>query len=326
MMQTTVVQISRTGGPEVLEFTDVELPAPEQGEVLIEHTAIGLNFIDTYQRSGLYPVSLPSGLGSEAAGIVRAVGPGVTSLSPGDRVVYTGGPLGAYCGARNYLADRLVRIPAGISDEQAAAVLLKGLTAWYLLYHSYSAKPGNTVLVHAAAGGVGLLLCQWAQHLGVTTIGVVGNEDKAQLARNHGCTHTLLANDPDIAARVRELTGGRGVQAVYDSVGKDTFFASMDSLAPHGVMVSYGNASGVPEPFSVMELAKRHSLYITRPVLFDFIPTREELLMASGLLFDLVTDGTLRITIGQRYPLADVAHAHTDIEARRTRGSTVLLP
>ena len=325
-MRTTAVQISRTGGPEVLEFANIELAAPRPGEALIEHTAIGLNFIDTYQRSGLYPVSLPSGLGSEAAGIVREVGPDVTSLQPGDRVVYTGGPLGAYSGARNYAAERLVRIPDGISDEQAAAVLLKGLTAWYLLYHSYPAKAGDTVLVHAAAGGVGLLLCQWANHLGVTTIGVVGSEDKAQLARSHGCTHTLLASDPDIAAHVRDLTGGCGVQAVYDSVGKDTFFSSLDSLAPHGVMVSYGNASGVPEPFSVMELAKRHSLFITRPVLFDFIATREALLMASGVLFDLIADGGLRITIGQRYPLADVARAHTDIEARRTQGSTVLLP
>lgn len=325
-MQTTAVQISRTGGPEVLEFANIELGAPRPGEALIEHTAIGLNFIDTYQRSGLYPVSLPSGLGSEAAGIVREVGPDVTSLQPGDRVVYTGGPLGAYSGARNYSVERLVRIPDGISDEQAAAVLLKGLTAWYLLYHSYPAKAGDTVLVHAAAGGVGLLLCQWASHLGVATIGVVGNEDKAQLARSHGCTHTLLAGDPDIAAHVRDLTGGHGVQAVYDSVGKDTFFSSLDSLAPHGVMVSYGNASGVPEPFSVMELAKRHSLFITRPVLFDFIATREALLRASGVLFDLIADGNLRVTIGQRYPLADVARAHIDIEARRTRGSTVLLP
>ena len=325
-MQTTAVQISQTGGPEVLEFVDIQLAAPQPGEALIEHTAIGLNFIDTYQRSGLYPVSLPSGLGSEAAGIVREVCPGVTSLRPGDRVVYTGGPLGAYAGARNYAADRLIAIPDGISDEEAAAVLLKGLTAWYLLYHSYPAQRGDTVLVHAAAGGVGLLLCQWARYLGVTTIGIVGNEDKARLARSHGCTHTLLADDADIAARVRELTDGRGVQAAYDSVGKSTFFASLDSLAPHGVMVSYGNASGVPEPFSVMELAKRHSLFITRPVLFDFIATRDELLKASGLLFDRVADGSLQITIGQRYRLADVASAHIDIEARRTRGSTVLLP
>jgi NADPH2:quinone reductase len=305
---------------------DRELAAPQRGEALIEQTAIGLNFIDTYQRSGLYPVSLPSGLGTEAAGIVLEVGAGVTSLSPGDRVVYTGGPLGAYCGARIYAAERLIRIPEGISDEQAAAVLLKGLTAWYLLCHSYPAKPGDTVLVHAAAGGVGLLLCQWASHIGVTTIGVVGNEDKAQLARAHGCSQTLLAGDPDIASRVREFTGGRGVQAVYDSVGKDTFIASLDSLAPHGVMVSYGNASGIPDPFSVMELAKRHSLFITRPVLFDFISTREELLMASGVLFELVANGALRIMIGQRYALADVGRAHIDIEARRTRGSTVLLP
>lgn len=325
-MHTAAVQINRTGGPEVLEFVDLELPPPQAGEVLIEHTAIGLNFIDTYQRSGLYPVSLPSGLGSEAAGVVREVGPGVTALRPGDRVVYTGGPLGAYARARNYSAERVLRIPDGISNEQAAAVLLKGLTAWYLLYHSYPARAGDTVVVHAAAGGVGLLVCQWATHLGVKTIGIVSNPEKAALASAHGCAHTVLASDPDIVGKIRELTDGRGAHAVYDSVGKDTFFASLDSLAPHGVMVSYGNASGLPEPFSVMELAKRHSLFITRPVLFDFIASREALLQASNTLFELVGNGILRITIGQRYPLADIARAHSDIEARRTQGSTILLP
>ena len=325
-MKTTAVQIASTGGPDVLQLVDIEVPAPGPGEALVEHTAIGLNFIDTYQRSGLYPVSLPTGLGSEAAGVVLEVGAGVDTVSPGDRVVYAGGPLGAYAGARSFAAERLIRIPKRISDEQAAAVLLKGLTAWYLLYHSYPARSGDTVLVHAAAGGVGLLLCQWARHRGVKTIGVVGSAEKARVAEANGCTHTLLADTPELAARVRELTDGRGVQGVYDSVGKDTFFASLDSLAPHGVMVSYGNASGVPEPFSVMELARRHSLFVTRPVLFDFLTTRADLLEASETLFNLVADGTLRITIGQRYALADVAQAHRDIEARRTHGSTVLLP
>ncbi|MEX2495434.1 MAG: quinone oxidoreductase, partial [Woeseia sp.] len=290
-------------------------------------TAVGLNFIDTYQRSGLYPVELPAGLGSEAAGIVEAVGDGVSQLGPGDRVVYTGRrPAGAYAEARNYPADQLVPIPEGVSDEQAAAVFLKGLTAWYLLRRSYPVQKGDAVLLHAAAGGVGSLASQWARHLGATVIGVVSSEEKAQLARSQGCRHIVMADTKDTAVAVRKLTDGEGVAAVYDSVGRDTFFASLDSLRPHGVMVTFGNASGPVEPFAPSELAKRHSLYVTRPVLFDFIDTRERLLAAAAELFELMAKGVLKIHIGQRYALKDAATAHRDLEGRKTTGSTVLLP
>jgi NADPH2:quinone reductase len=325
-MQAHTFQINANGGPEVLEWRVVDLGQPQGGEALIRQTAVGLNLIDTYHRSGIYPISLPSGLGSEAAGVVEAIGPAVTDIKAGDRVAYAGGALGAYAEARLLPAERLVLIPDGITDEQAAAVLLKGMTAWYLLHHSYPVKAGDVVLVHAAAGGVGLLLCQWARHLGVTVIGVVSTAAKADLARENGCQHIILSQESDIAARVRELTQGEGVAAAYDSSGRDTFYASLDSLRPHGVMVSYGNASGVPDPVSPLELSRRHSLYLTRPVLFDFISTRHALLAASKAVFDLVTAGILHVHIGQRYRLSDAAQAHTDIEARKTSGSTVLLP
>lgn len=325
-MQAHTFHLERNGGPEVLEWITTDVPAPASSQVLIRHTAIGLNLIDTYHRSGIYPITLPSGLGSEAAGVVEAIGSDVSSVKPGDRVVYAGGALGAYAEARICPSERLVAIPEGVSDEQAAAVFLKGMTAWYLLHHSYPVKSGDSVLVYAAAGGVGLLLCQWARHLGVTVIGVVSTEAKAEMASQNGCHHIILADEPDIAARVRELTDGEGVAAAYDSAGKETFYASLDSLRPHGVMVSYGNASGIPEPFSPMELSRRHSLYVTRPVLFDFIATRAELLVASKAVFDLVSAGVLRVNIGQRYALSDAVQAHRDIEGRKTIGSTVLLP
>jgi NADPH2:quinone reductase len=324
-MKTHAIRIEKFGGPEVLHYVQTELPEPGPGEARIRHTAIGLNFIDTYHRTGLYPVALPAGLGSEAAGVVEAVGRGVTVVRPGERVAYTGAP-GAYAERRNCPADRLVPLPEGVDDVVAAASLLKGLTAWYLLFRSYPARRGDTVLLHAAAGGVGSLASQWARALGVTVIGVVSSEDKAELARMQGCTHVLMAGDEDLPGKVRALTGGAGVAAVYDSVGRDSFFQSLDCLRPHGVMVSFGNASGPVEPFAPAELAKRHSLYVTRPVLFDFIETREKLLAASGELFARIADGTLEVRIGQRYPLADAAHAHRDLEARRTTGSTVLLP
>ena len=324
-MKTKAIRIHEYGGPEVLQYEEVDLPEPAEGEARIRHTAIGLNFIDTYHRNGLYPAPLPTGLGSEAAGIVEACGPGVTEVTTGERVVYTGRPADAYSMARNFQASRLVPIPDGISDEEAAAVLLKGLTAWYLLRRSYPAQKGDTVLLHAAAGGVGSLLCQWARHLGVTVIGVVSTDEKAEMAKSHGCHHVLMA-DEDIAARVRELTDGVGVAAAYDSSGKDTFYASLDSLRPHGVMVTFGNASGPVEPFAPLELAKRHSLYVTRPVLFDFIDTREQLLAACEELFAVLASGAVTISINQKYALQDAAQAQIDLEARKTTGSTILIP
>lgn len=325
-MKTHAIRIHQFGGPEVLDFEEVDLPAPGPGEARVRHTAIGVNFIDTYHRTGLYPLELPAGLGSEAAGVVEAVGQGVTEVREGDRVVYTGQPTDAYSVQRNFAASRLVPIPDGVSDEQAAAVLLKGLTAWYLLKHSYPVRPGDPVLLHAAAGGVGSIASQWAKHLGATVIGVAGTEEKARLAREQGCDHVILAGHENLPGAVRELTGGEGVAAVYDSVGAETFFDSLDALRPHGVMVTFGNASGPVPPFAPLELAKRHSLYVTRPVLFDFIGTRERLLDASAQLFSVLENGAVRISVNQRYPLAEAAQAHRDLEARLTTGSTVLLP
>lgn len=310
----------------MLRYENVDLPDPGAGEVRIRHTAIGLNLIDTYHRSGLYPMELPSGLGSEAAGIVDAVGSGVENLSVGQRVAYTGRPPMAYSQARNWPAERAVPIPDGISDEQAAAVLLKGLTAWYLLRRSYPVQPGDPVLLYAAAGGVGSIASQWASHLGATVIGIVSTDAKAELASSQGCDHVLLADDDDISGKVRELTNNEGVAAVYDSVGKDSFMTSLDCLRPHGVMVSFGNASGPVDPFAPAELAKRHSLYVTRPILFDFIDTPVRLAEACNELFQVISDGVVKIQVNQRYPLSEAAQAHRDIEARKTTGSTVLIP
>ena len=324
-MRTKAIRIHEFGGPEQLRFEDVELAQPGEGEVRIRHTAIGLNFIDTYHRTGLYPIGLPAGLGSEAAAIVEEVAPGVADVKIGDRVVYTGGPTDAYSERRNYSANRLVPIPDGVSDEQAAASFLKGMTAWYLLKRSYPVKEGDTVLLYAAAGGVGSIASQWARHLGARVIGVVSTDEKASLALEQGCAEVVMAGD-DVASRVRELTDGEGVAAVYDSVGKDTFFASLDCLRPHGVMVTFGNASGPVEPFAPAELAKRHSLYVTRPVLFDFISSRDSLLTVSADLFDVIASGAVRISVNQEYPLQDAALAHRDLEARKTIGSTILRP
>jgi len=325
-MKTNAIRIHEYGGPEVLQFGEVELADPAPGEARIRHTAIGLNFIDTYHRTGLYPVELPTGLGSEAAGIVDAVAADVTVVKVGDRVVYTGRPADAYSEYRNFAADQLVPVPEGVSDEAAAAVLLKGLTAWYLLRRSYNVQPGDPILLHAAAGGVGSLASQWANHLGATVIGVVSTAAKAELARAQGCHHVIMADNDDIAAEVRALTGGEGVAAVYDSIGRDTFTNSLDALRPHGVMVTFGNASGPVDPFAPAELAKRHSLYVTRPILFDFIDTRERLLEATAALFDVVGKGIVKINVNQRYALKEAAQAHRDLEARKTTGSTVLVP
>ena len=325
-MKANALRIHSFGGPEVLEWTEVDVPDPGEGEAQIRHTAVGLNFIDTYHRTGLYPVDLPTGLGSEAAGIVEAVGPGVTDVNVGDRVVYTGRPADAYSELRNFSSWQLMPIPNEISDEQAAAVLLKGLTAWYLLRRSYRVQEGDAVLLYAAAGGVGSLASQWGSHLGAIVIGVVSTDAKAELARANGCEHVIMADDNDVPGAVKKLTGGDGVAAVYDSVGRDTFFASLDCLRPHGTMVTFGNSSGPVDPFAPSELAKRGSLYVTRPSLFDFIDTRERLLHACDELFNVVTRGAVKITIGQTYSLKDAANAHRDLEARKTTGSTILLP
>jgi NADPH2:quinone reductase len=325
-MKTNAIRMYEYGGPDVMQYLEVDLAEPGEGEARVRHTAIGLNFIDTYHRTGLYPMDLPTGLGSEAAGVVEAVGDGVTEVKPGDRVVYTGRPADSYSERRNFPAWQLVPIPEGVSDEQAAAVMLKGLTAWYLLRRSYPVQAGDTVLLHAAAGGVGSLASQWANHLGATVIGVVSTDEKAEMARNQGCAYIVKADSPDIAAEVRALTGGDGVAAVYDSIGRDTFFSSLDSLRPHGVMVTFGNASGPVEPFAPAELAKRHSLYVTRPILFDFIGTREGLLAACEELFGVIASGDVKISINQKYDLKDAAQAHIDLEARKTTGSTILTP
>jgi NADPH2:quinone reductase len=322
-MKAKAIRIHEYGGPEVLKFEEVDVPEPGEGEARIRHTAIGLNFIDTYHRIGLYPMDLPTGLGSEAAGIVDAVGAGVTDVKPGDRVVYTGPPANSYSEYRNFEAWRLVPIPDGITDEQAAAIMLKGLTAWYLLKRSYRVQPGDPILLYAAAGGVGSLASQWAKELGAMVIGVVSTEEKAALARSNGCDHIIMADNPDLPAAVRELTGGEGVAVVYDSVGKDSFMASLDSLRRHGVMVTFGNATGPVDPVAPVELAKRGSLFLTRPVLFDFIATREDLLAATAELFDVVRRGVVSISINQRYPLSEAAQAHRDLEARKTTGSTI---
>ncbi len=325
-MKSKAIRIYEFGGPDVLRWEEVDVPDPGEGEVQIRHTAIGLNFIDTYHRTGLYPVDLPTGLGSEATGIVEAVGPGVTGVAVGDRVVYAGTPANSYSEIRNIAAWLLVPVPDDMPDEQAAAVLLKGLTAWYLLRRSYRVNKGDAILLYAAAGGVGSLTSQWAKHLGATVIGVVSTDEKAELARTNGCEHIVMSDDADIPGTVKGLTGGEGVAAVYDSVGRDTFFASLDSLRPHGTMVTFGNSSGPVDSFAPAELAKRGSLYVTRPILFHFVNTREKLLHACDELFDVVHSGAVSISIGQQYALKDAAKAHRDLEARKTTGSTIFLP
>ena len=325
-MKTNAIRMHEYGGPEVLKYEEVELAEPTEGEARIRHSAIGLNFIDTYHRTGLYPMDLPTGLGSEAAGVIEAIGPGVTDVNVGDRVVYTGRPADSYADCRNFPAWQYVPIPDGVSDEQAAAVFLKGLTAWYLLRRSYVVQRGDTVLLYAAAGGVGSIASQWAKHLGANVIGIVSTDAKAKLARDQGCDHIIMADDADIAGKVRELTNGEGVAAVYDSIGRDTFMTSLDCLRPHGVMVTFGNASGPVDPFAPAELAARHSLYVTRPVLFDFLATRDDLLTAAAELFEVVSNGVVDVQINQRYSLKDAAQAHIDLESRKTTGSTVLIP
>lgn len=318
------IRIHKTGGPEVLRWEEANVGRPGPGEARLRHTAVGLNFIDTYHRAGLYPLALPAVLGSEGAGVVEEVGPGVTEVKPGDRVAYAG-PIGAYSQARLIRADRLVALPAEIGDRVAAAMMLKGMTAQYLLRRTCPVEAGDTVLIHAAAGGVGLIACQWARHRGATVIGTVSTEAKATLAREHGCDHPIVTSRESFVARVREITGGRGVRVVYDSVGKDTFDGSLDCLQPLGMMVSYGNSSGPVPAFSPLVLSAKGSLFLTRPTLMTYTARREDLLATAAELFEVVRSGAVRVEIRQTYPLAEAAQAHRDLEARRTTGSTVLL-
>jgi len=320
------IRITETGGPDVLSLKDVDLPDPGTGEVRVRHTAIGLNYIDTYFRSGLYPAPLPCGLGLEAAGVVDAVGDGVTTLKAGDRVAYGTGPLGAYSEAQNAPANRLVKIPDGVSDKDAAAMMLKGMTAHYLLRRTYEVKPGDTILFHAAAGGVGLIACQWAKHLGATVIGTAGSEEKAKLARAAGAEHVILYRQEDVPARVREITGGKMVPVVYDGVGKDTFEMSLNCLAMRGLMVSFGNASGAVPPLDIGILNQKGSLFLTRPSLAGYTATDEDLAMTAADLFDVMAEGAVKADVRQEYALADAAQAHRDLEGRKTTGTTVLIP
>jgi NADPH2:quinone reductase len=321
------IRFHKTGGPEVLQWEEASVPQPGPGEVLIRHKAVGLNFIDTYHRTGLYPVPLPSGIGLEAAGVVEAVGSGVAEFKAGDRVAYANGPLGAYAELKVHPAERLVKLPEGIGFEQAASMMLQGLTVQYLLRRMlYAPKAGDTVLWHAAAGGVGLIACQWAKALGITLIGTVGSEEKAKLARDHGCAHTVNYTKEDFQARVMEITGGKKVPIVYDSVGKDTWAKSLDCLQGRGLMVSFGNSSGAVGPVELGILGTKGSLYVTRPSLMAYVGKRDELVAAAKDLFDMVLAGKIKVAPRQSYALKDAAQAHRDLEARKTTGSTVLVP
>jgi NADPH2:quinone reductase len=320
------IRFHKPGGPEVLVYEDVSVGDPGPGEARVRNTAIGLNFIDTYHRSGLYPLQMPSGLGLEAAAVVEAVGAGVTWVKSGDRVGYAGGPPGAYSEVRNVPADRLVKVPDGISDQQVAAMMLKGLTTQYLIRRTFKVQPGQTVLFHAAAGGVGLIACQWLKALGVTVIGTVGSDEKAKLTKAHGCEHTIVYTRENFAERVKEITGGKKVPVVYDSVGKDTYMGSLDCLQPLGMLVMFGNGSGPVPPFDLGLLAQKGSLFITRPTLMTYTAKREDLEASASELFDVVKSGKVKIEVNQTYALKDAAQAHRDLEGRKTTGSTVLLP
>lgn len=319
------IRIAAHGGPEVMQWVDVEVGDPGPGEVRLRQHAVGLNYIDVYCRKGTYPQPVPGGIGMEAAGVVEAVGAGVTHVQMGNRVAYAGGPPGAYAEARVMPAATVVKLPDNISFEQGAALMLKGLTVHYLLHDTYRVQRGDTVLLHAAAGGIGLLACQWLKHLGATVIGTVGSDDKAALARANGCHHTVVYTRENFTERVREITGGKGVPVVYDSIGKDTFDGSLDCLAPRGMMVSFGNATGAVAPVDISVLARKGSLRLTRPTMQTYINDRALLEPMAAELFALVGSGTLTLQINQRYALADAAQAHRALEARQTTGSTVFL-
>jgi NADPH:quinone reductase len=319
------IRIYENGGPDKLKWEEVQVGEPGPGEVRVRNTAVGLNFIDTYHRSGLYPLQLPLTLGSEGAGVVEKVGPRVKDIKAGDRVAYAN-PIGAYAEVCLRPAEKLVKIPAGIDDKVAAAIMLKGMTSWYLCRRTYKVKKGDTILVHAAAGGVGQILCQWTKHLGATVIGTVGSEEKAALAKKAGCKHVIVTAKESFVERVKAITKGKGVPVVYDGVGKDTFMGSLDCLSPLGLMVSFGNASGPVPPFNLGVLAQKGSLFLTRPTLFSYTSKREDLITAARELFSVVKSGKVKISINQTYPLREAAQAHMDLEARKTTGSTVLIP
>lgn len=322
---TKAIRVHAYGGPEVMKWEDVPTPEPGPGEVVLKQDAVGLNYIDVYFRTGLYKApSMPVTIGMEGAGTVSAVGSGVSGVATGDRVAYAGA-LGAYATERIIAADKLVKLPAGIDTKTAAAMMLQGMTARYLIRRTYNVKAGDTIVVHAAAGGVGLILCQWAKHLGATVIGVVSSEEKAQLARSHGAAHTVIGHD-GLVSEVKRITGGAMVPVVYDSVGKDTFAASLDSLAPLGLMVSYGNASGPVPPVEISILSAKGSLYLTRPTLATYTAKRQDLLDTANDLFSVVASGAVKIQVNQTFPLKDAAAAHTALESRKTTGSTVLTP
>lgn len=323
---TKAIRMAEAGAPDVMEYVDVELAAPGEGEVLLRQMACGLNFIDVYFRTGLYPQPLPGALGMEGAGVVEAVGANVSHVKVGDRVAYAGRPLGAYAEARVMPADILVKLPDSISFETAAAMMLQGLTVQYLFRRTFRLQGGETILFHAAAGGVGLIACQWARALGVTMIGTVGSDEKAELAKANGCVHTINYNKENFVERVKEITAGKGVPVVYDSIGKDTFIGSLDCLTPLGMMVSFGSASGPVPPFGLNELATRGSLFVTRPSLFNYTARRDDLETMAAELFGMVESGKIKIDINQRYALKDVAQAHRDLESRNTTGSSILIP
>ena len=322
---TKAVRFHKTGGPEVLQLDDVQVGEPGQGQVRVRHTAIGVNFIDTYQRSGLYPMQPPQIAGNEGAGVVEAVGPGVDGLKKGDRVAYTG-QVGSYCTERLLPADRVVKVPEGITDEQAACIMLKGMTVQYLIHTTYPVKKGDTVLWHAAAGGVGLIASQWLKALGVTVIGTVGSPEKAKLAKAHGCEHVIDYTKENFVERVKEITGGKKLPVVYDSVGKSTWEGSLDCLRPLGLWVIFGNASGPVPPFNTQVLAQKGSLFMTRPTLVTYIASRADLEARSASVFDAVKSGKVKIEISARYKLADAAQCHRDLEGRKTTGAVILLP
>lgn len=318
------IRVHKPGGPDALIFEETETKSPGAGEVLIRQTAVGVNFIDVYHRTGLYPLEAPFTPGMEAAGVIEEIGKTVHNFKKGDRVAYATGPVGAYTEMRVMPADRIIALPGNISDEQAAASMVKGMTAEYLLHRTYKVKEGDVILLHAAAGGVGLIATQWAKHLGATVIGTVGSAEKAALAKEHGCDHVILYKEEDIAERVRSITKGRGVDVVYDSVGKDTFEASLDSLKRRGMMVSFGNASGPVEPFSPQMLTARGSLFFTRPSMWDYTADDDEYRDSAAALFDVIGKGIVHISVNQHYALKDASRAHADLEARKTTGSTIL--
>jgi NADPH:quinone reductase len=320
------IRITETGTPEVMRWVDVEVGEPGEGQARVRHTAVGVNYIDTYHRSGLYPLPLPTGLGSEAAGVVEAVGAGVTVVKPGDRVAYAGGGPGSYSEVRVLPASVLVPIPDGVPDQTAAAIMLKGMTSQYLIRRTYPVKAGETILFHAAAGGVGLIACQWLKALGATVIGTVGSDEKAEIAKAHGCDHVMISTREDIPKRVREITGGAGVPVVYDSVGKDTFLASLDCLKPLGLMVSFGNASGKVAPFDIGILSQKGSLYLTRPTLASYTATRADLEATAREVFEVIREGKVKVEIRHTYPLAEAVQVHRDLEGRKTVGSIVMIP